>query len=362
MKSLGFWGKSLGLLFAVLFSMNTSADQVDGLYAMAYGNPKNQPLLFLHGGPGYNSYTFEFSNADALGKRGYYVVVFDQRGCARSAKAPLSTYTFANAVADVHKIVSFYHLKNPIILGHSYGGTLAIKYAQAFPNSYKALMLIDSPLDQEEMVLNILNRTEEFYLLRKDAANAADIQSLRLSIFTEAGYVINPDLASRLFAHAIKCDLHNPKSSNPHRDALWKALNNSANANLVTDNQWDPFAGMMLNDGWVKGSVIPDLKKLGAKAFGIFGADDGLFSAHQLKEIEAALPKQHFDLTVDASHNLFIDRQDEFFDFLERISKGLIPGQSSEAIQPPDVAHKQVGAMTLTHQIRLKLREATLRD
>ena len=40
--------------------------EVKPLYVRAYGSGEGAPLVFLHGGPGYNSVSFEFSAAEAL--------------------------------------------------------------------------------------------------------------------------------------------------------------------------------------------------------------------------------------------------------------------------------------------------------
>jgi proline iminopeptidase len=308
----------LGLiLFVCTLSNYSYADVVNGLYAKAYGDHKNQALIFLHGGPGYNSYSFEFSNAELLSKRGYYVIVFDQRGCGRSEKARLDTYTFPNAVKDVHDIIANYKISSPVLLGHSYGGTLAVRYAETYPSEVKSVLLIDAPMDQQGMVKNILDRCEAVYAQRSDQDDVKYIQQIRSAIFGTGKYVMNRELGGYIFYHASKCGLYSPKQSNVTRDNLWKQLRVGPRADLLTNSAVDPFAGLIQNEGWMTKNTLPELASLPMPTFGIFGQDDGLFSAAQLDVIGKNLASGHFLSLPNASHNLFLDQQESFLEFVD---------------------------------------------
>ncbi|MGZ3699165.1 MAG: alpha/beta fold hydrolase [Bdellovibrionota bacterium] len=306
-------------LFLISIPCPATADQIHGLYAQTYGNPKNQALVFLHGGPGFNSYSFEYSTAEELSKRGYYVIVFDLRGSGRSEKAPIESYTFPNAVADVRDILTHYPVKSPILLGHSYGGTLAIRYAEKYPEETRAVVLIDAPMDQKGMIRNILDRCERAYQAKENAVEAGNIQKLRTAIFAGGRYGMDQSIGGFIFAHAILCGLYRPGKHTPAALALWKKLASGPQPALLTTSDPDPFAGFIRNEKWLSGNLLPELAKLRRKIYGIFGADDGLFSSEQLSAIQAALPAGHFRKVANASHNLFIDQQDEFLKFLDEV-------------------------------------------
>lgn len=308
------------LLLLALFSASAYADQVNGLYAKAYGNPKQPSLVFLHGGPGYNSYTFEYSTAQALADQGYYVVIFDQRGSGRSEKAPLSAFTYASAVQDVDSVVHYYHLNKPFLLGHSWGGTLALKYAETFPNGYRAVILVDAPLDQPGMVKNILDRCEHIYQQRGDTTNLGYLNYLRADVFGSGQYKINANSGGAVFYHATHCGLYNPHDPTPKRQALWKQINSGPQPLLITDSESAPFQGLVQNEHWMSGNAMPDMAVLKNRVYGIFGLDDGLFGSDQLVSIQKALPAGHFESVADASHNLFIDQQPKFLDFVDSVA------------------------------------------
>src|SRR4051812_4331565 len=98
------------ILLLLLVSMAAFA-QKSHLYSKAFGNAANSPIIFLHGGPGYNCAGFEISTAQALADAGYYVIVYDQRGCARSKEFPDSAFTLAGNIADIDTIYNRYGLK-----------------------------------------------------------------------------------------------------------------------------------------------------------------------------------------------------------------------------------------------------------
>jgi proline iminopeptidase len=58
------------------------------LYSRAFGNAKDTPILFLHGGPGYNCAGFEVSTAQELANNGFYILfMIDAEKVARHANA-----------------------------------------------------------------------------------------------------------------------------------------------------------------------------------------------------------------------------------------------------------------------------------
>src|SRR4051812_20674070 len=121
---------TLSLLF--LFSKNVSAKE-SALYSNAFGSKENPAIIFLHGGPGYNSFNFEASTAQKLADEGFYVIVYDQRGDGRSKAVKSAKYTFTEAEDDLNDIYEKYNLKKASLIGHSFGGTVAIRFAEKYP-------------------------------------------------------------------------------------------------------------------------------------------------------------------------------------------------------------------------------------
>jgi proline iminopeptidase len=144
--------------------VNFQAQYINGLYVNTFGDLKSQPIIFIHGGPGFNSFNFEFSTANYLANKGFYVVVYDQRGSGRSELTPIDQFKFEKSFEDLDIIIENLHIKKPILVGHSFGGTLAIKYAQKSAHKVKSLFLVSAPIDQPEMVKSILENCDKNYI------------------------------------------------------------------------------------------------------------------------------------------------------------------------------------------------------
>ena len=109
-----------------------------------YGNPDGKPAVTLHGGPGSGSSPFWPRLFDPSR---YRVACFDQRGCGRStpsAAAPdadLSTNTTDHLVADVERLREHLGIERWLVLGGSWGATLALAYAERHPERVSELVL-----------------------------------------------------------------------------------------------------------------------------------------------------------------------------------------------------------------------------
>jgi proline iminopeptidase len=109
------------------------------MYWEESGNPHGAPLLFLHGGPG--------AGATAVHRRffdpAYWrIVIFDQRGGGRST--PLGE-TRDNSpdhlIGDIEQLRQELGVAEWLIFGGSWGSTLALHYAEAYPERVSGLIL-----------------------------------------------------------------------------------------------------------------------------------------------------------------------------------------------------------------------------
>ena len=103
------------------------------------------PLLTLHGGPGAPSYHLEPYEALAEGRR---VIFYDQLGCGRSpvtAEHDPSMFTFDLYVREVEAVRAALGLDEIHLLGHSWGGMLAMLYMLEQPAGVASLTIQGSP-------------------------------------------------------------------------------------------------------------------------------------------------------------------------------------------------------------------------
>ena len=109
------------------------------IYYEQCGNPQGKPVVFVHGGPGGGAgedYRRFFDPA------AYRIVLFDQRGCGRSRPyASLEDNTTWDLVADIEKIRAHLSIEQWQVFGGSWGSTLALSYAQSYPERVTELVL-----------------------------------------------------------------------------------------------------------------------------------------------------------------------------------------------------------------------------
>ena len=74
--------------------------------------------------------------------RDFQVVALDQRGHGESAK-PDDGYDFATVAADLDGLLRALKTESPILVGHSWGGNVAIEYAATYQAAPGGLCLID---------------------------------------------------------------------------------------------------------------------------------------------------------------------------------------------------------------------------
>jgi proline iminopeptidase len=108
------------------------------------GNPQGNPALYLHGGPGTGCTPGARRFFDPAVHR---IVLFDQRGCGRSmpsanaGDADLRTNTTRHLIRDIEQLREHLGIERWTLLGVSWGTTLSLAYAQAFPSRVEALVL-----------------------------------------------------------------------------------------------------------------------------------------------------------------------------------------------------------------------------
>src|SRR5215218_6559978 len=100
------------------------------------------PVVFLHPGPGLDGSVF-LPGVNAVVDAGFRALLVDLPGSGRS---PAGDWTFRGQAAAIEELMR--ELDEPALLGHSYGGFVAMQHLVDFPGS--AARLIASCTDAEE--------------------------------------------------------------------------------------------------------------------------------------------------------------------------------------------------------------------
>jgi len=116
-----------------------AVDAPHDLYVEECGNRHGIPVVFLHGGPGGGCSPLHrrFFDPDA-----YRIVLFDQRGCGRSTPhAELQGNDTWSLVEDMERIRVTLGIERWLVFGGSWGSTLALAYAEKYPQRTLGLVL-----------------------------------------------------------------------------------------------------------------------------------------------------------------------------------------------------------------------------
>lgn len=116
-----------------------AVDDCHQLYVEESGSATGIPVLFIHGGPGAGCSKEDRRFFDP---EKYRIILFDQRGSGRSRPhAELQNNTTQDLIADIEKIREHLGIEQWVLFGGSWGSTLALLYAQAYPQSVLGMIL-----------------------------------------------------------------------------------------------------------------------------------------------------------------------------------------------------------------------------
>nr|WP_245733043.1 alpha/beta hydrolase [Salipaludibacillus aurantiacus] len=105
------------------------------IYTEQFGTENDHAILYLHGGPGESCFDFAQHQGQRLG-RDFHVVMLDQRGVCRSEVIQDNEpFGLMDIVADWEEIRQALRISKWSVIGHSFGGYLALLYSWHYPNA-----------------------------------------------------------------------------------------------------------------------------------------------------------------------------------------------------------------------------------
>ena len=151
---------------------------------------QGHPIVVLHGGPEFD-HSYFLPELDELA-RSFRVIYYDQRGRGRSAQGVRpDDVTIASEMDDLEYVRRHFGLESFAVLGHSWGGLLAMEYATRHPERVSHLILANSaPASHSDAGLlraSLLSRRPPGDIERMGAL-AASAEYQRGSLDAEAEY------------------------------------------------------------------------------------------------------------------------------------------------------------------------------
>ena len=125
--------------FAPLTSQHLAVGDGHEIYVETVGRADGIPAVYLHGGPGSGC---QPDHRRLFDPERFHAVLFDQRGAGKSRpKASRDANTLPHLIADLEIIREKFGFERWMIVGGSWGATLALAYAEAYPARVSGIVL-----------------------------------------------------------------------------------------------------------------------------------------------------------------------------------------------------------------------------
>ncbi|MFN2221547.1 MAG: alpha/beta hydrolase [Chloroflexota bacterium] len=253
------------------------------------------PLLLLHGGPGMDHTSL--LPLLPCGER-FTLIYLDQRCNGRSNGIPVHTMTWDNLTADAEALRQKLGFDKWAVLGHSFGGMVALEYALRYPDSLSHLLLMDTCGDTRWV------REKAPELLAQRGFGQAAVAGARRFFNGE----LKPD---QVFGTATKF-----ARAYYYRSSRWTLIRQipaGFKAKMQPEAQIFGF-GHLLN-GW---SVMDRLGQIETPTLVLAGRDDFQFPPEHQAILADRLPNAQLALVERAGHNAPMERPDEVMAIMRR--------------------------------------------
>jgi len=246
------------------------------------------PLVLMHGGPGldHTSLWALRSCADQ-----FTLIFYDHRCNGRSTGAEVTSMTWENLTADAEALRQMLGFERWAVLGHSFGGQVALEYALRYPQSLSHLILMDSGGDNWWVQQNAPE------LLGKRGYRAAAVQAARR--FYNGDITVGeyfPTVLKFIGAYAYRMDL------------LGLARDMVSGPRTEFRPEATVFGYSQLLAGW---TVMDRLCEIKVPALVIAGRQDFLFPPEHQAILADRLPNARLALIERAGHNPQMERTAE---------------------------------------------------
>lgn len=255
---------------------------------------RGYPLLVMHGGPGGDHCTLLDLRR---GADEFKLIFYDHRCNGRSTGAAVSSMTWENLTADADALREKLGFEKWAVLGHSFGGKVALEYALRYPESLSHLVLLNSGGD---------SRWPQEYGPELLARRGFPPKTVRL-----ARRFLNGQIEPREFLPSL---MRLGGAYDPEAGILQAA-------GVVLRGGWRSrmhpealiFAAPNLLRGW---SVMDRLGEIKVPTLVMAGREDFCFPPEHQGQLAAAIPNATLRIIEHAGHNPQWERTDEVVDAL----------------------------------------------
>lgn len=258
---------------------------------------RGQPIVVIHGGPDFN-HNYLLPDLDRL-SNSFRLIYYDQRGRGKSmGNVQPEDVSLESEMADLESLRVHFNLQTFGVLGHSWGGVLAMEYSIRHPESVSHLILLDSgPASHDDyMFFQEENR-------RRTEGDLERLNSLLSSPKYQAG---DPDTDAEYYRIYYKTTLRQPE----HLDRVIKNLRLSFTSEGIRKAR--KIGKRLVSATWLLNEydLLSKLKQLHIPTLVIHGDNDSV-PVVCATNIAQAIPSAHIIVLKETGHFSFVERPEE---------------------------------------------------
>jgi proline iminopeptidase len=269
---------------------------------------QGDPLLIMHGGPGADHTTM--LSLEPLADQ-FTLVFYDHRCNGRSVGADVASMTWENLTADADALRRELGFEKWAVLGHSFGGMVALEYALRYSERVSYLLLMDTCGDIRWVRQNAPE------LLTKQGYKPAEVQAARR--------FFNGELTPQEFLPTMmkfgKAYYYNPNLLTFIRGIFSGGLR----VKIQPEAQIHAFSRLL--PGW---TIMDRLGEITAPTLVLAGRHDFQFPPEHQAILAERIPTAQLALIERAGHNAPIERPAEVIEAVRRFMSAKNPGGDAE--------------------------------
>lgn len=254
------------------------------------------PIILIHGGPDFD-HTYLLPDMDRLSD-GYRLIYYDQRGRGRSAgDIPLEAVSIEQEIRDLDSLRDHLRLESAAVLGHSWGGVLAMEYALRHPGRVSHLILMNTCIATHEDILR--TRQERS---RRLVIHTAKLDAMRSSAAYAEG---DPAAVTAFYRLVFSIAVKQPE----HLDRLDMSFPAFTSEDILRARA---IEALLYDDSWSspQWTLIPSLKHLNTPTLIIHG-DYDFIPADCPARVAQTVPNARFVLLRNCGHFAYIEAPDD---------------------------------------------------
>ncbi|HDR6311470.1 TPA: alpha/beta hydrolase [Bacillus cereus] len=275
------------------------------LYVETHGNPKNKPVLYLHGGPGESCYDFSFHQAERL-QDSLFVIMIDQRGVCRSEEITEDeAFGLHDLIEDCEELRKVLQIEKWSVIGHSFGGYLALLYASVYPSSIEKIIFEAPTFDFALTSRALLQKTGN--LLKKYGKEEVAEESFAYS---------SSDASSEELLEAY-IGLSNELEEN--RMEIYNYKEDVTDESLYSDEEWEVFSNRskihfdrLKLEGAVHTSLLPKIKDVQKPMLLIVGKYDVVTCEKQIETFNKDAQNGKYIVFEESGHTPHYEEADRY--------------------------------------------------